>query len=188
MSGTTAPTDAKLITGQELALLPDVGPCELVEGRIVPMSPTGGEHGRVEFNFGEAINSFAGSRKLGKVFVGEVGIFTRRDPDTVRGADVAYFSNERYERLGSKRGFLDVAPDLVVEVLSPHDSAGGLTQKLREYFAIGVRLVWVADPDARAVLAYRSLTDVREIRENDRLSGDDVLPGFEVAAASLFEE
>ena len=188
MSGATAPTDARLITGEELAFMPDVGPCELVNGRIVPMTPTGGEHGRVESNFSEAINSFARARKLGKVFVGEVGIFTRRDPDTVRGADVAYLSNERYERLGSKRGFLDVAPDLVVEVLSPHDSAAGLTQKLREYFAIGVRLVWVADPDARAVLAYRSLTDVRELRETDRLSGDDVLPGFEVPVASLFEE
>jgi Uma2 family endonuclease len=52
---------------------------------------------------------------------------------------------------------------LIVEVLSPHDSAAGLVQKLREYFAIGVRLVWVADPAARAVLAYRSLTDVREL-------------------------
>jgi Uma2 family endonuclease len=188
MSGTAAPTDATLITGEHLALLPDVGACELVEGRVVPMSPTGGEHGRVELNFGEAINSFARSRKLGKVFVGEVGIFTRRGPDTVRGADVAFLSNESYERLSSKRGFLDVAPDIVVEVLSPHDSAAGLTQKLREYFAIGVKLVWVADPDASAVLAYRSLTDVREFRETDRLTGDDVLPGFEVTVASLFEE
>src|SRR3972149_2772219 len=110
---------------------------------------------------------------------GEVGTSTQRNPDTGRGADVAYISNERYERLGSKRGFLDVAPDLVVEVLSPHDSASELTQKLREYFAVGVRLVWVADPTARAVLAYRSLTDVRELRESDRLSGDEVLPGFE---------
>jgi Uma2 family endonuclease len=67
MSGTTTPTDAKPITGEELALLPDVGPCELVEGRIVPMSPTGGEHGRIESNFGEAITAFARSRKLGKV-------------------------------------------------------------------------------------------------------------------------
>jgi Uma2 family endonuclease len=75
-----------------------------------------------------------------------------------------------------------------VEVLSLHDSAVGLIRKLREYFAIGVRLVWVADFDARAVLVYRSLTDVWEIRENDRLSGDDVLFGFEVAVASLFEE
>ena len=188
MSGTTAPTNTRPITGEELAQRAGVGPCELVEGRIVPMSPTGGEHGRIEGNFYEALKAFARSRNLGKVLVGEVGIFTRRNPDTVRGADVAYVSNERYERLGSKRGFLDVAPDLVVEVLSPHDSASELTQKLREYFAVGVRLVWVADPTARAVLAYRSLTDVRELRESDRLSGDEVLPGFEAPVAALFEE
>ena len=188
MSGMTVSTEAKPITGEELALLPDVGPCELVLGRILPMSPTGGEHGRIELNIGAALTAFARARNLGKVLVGEVGIFTRRGPDTVRGADVVYISNERYERLASKQGFLDVAPDLVVEVLSPHDSAVGLTQKLREYFAVGVRLVWVADPEARAVLAYRSLTDVREIRETDRLSGDDVLPGLEIDVAALFEE
>jgi hypothetical protein len=75
----------------------------------------------------------------------------------------------------AKQGFLDVAPEFVVEVLAPHDSAEGLVQKLREHFAIVVRLVWVADPGAPAVSAYRSFTDVREIRETDRLSGDDVL-------------
>jgi Uma2 family endonuclease len=176
------------MTGEELALLPDAGSCELVEGRIVPMSPTGGEHGRIELNFGAALKAFVGSRGLGRVLVGEVGIVTRRRPDTVRGADVVYLSTERYQRLASKLGFLDVAPDLIVEVLSPHDSAAGLTQELREYFAIGVRLVWVVDPEARTILAYRSLTDVREIRETDRLTGDDVLPGFEIAAAALFGE
>jgi len=184
----TAAAHTRPITGEELAELPNVGPCELVEGRIVPMSPTGGEHGRVEGNFFEAIRAFARERGLGKVLVGEVGVFTRRNPDTVRGADVAFISNEKYERLGSKRGFLDVAPDLVVEVLSPRDSALGLTQKLREYFAVGVRLVWVADPEARAVLAYRSLTDVREFREADPLPGDDVLPGFTADVARFFEE
>jgi Uma2 family endonuclease len=188
MSGMTAATESKPITEEELALLPGVGPCELVEGRIVPMSPTGGEHGRIELNFGAALTAYARSQRLGKVLVGEVGIVTRRNPDTVRGADVVFLSSERYERLASKQGFLDLAPDLIVEVLSPHDSAAGLTHKLREYFAIGVRLVWVADPEARAVLAYRSLTDVREFRETDRLSGDDVLPGFEIEVVALFEE
>ena len=188
MTSTTSPTDARPITGEELAELPNLGPCELVLGRIVPMSPAGGEHGRVEANFCEAIRSFVRPRRLGKVLVGEVGIFTRRDPDTVRGADVAFISNERYERLESKRGFLKVAPDLVVEVLSPHDSAAEVAQKLREYFAVGVRLVWVADPEAKAVRAYRSLTDVRELRESDRLSGDDLLPGFEAEVRTLFEE
>jgi len=188
MPGLTVPTDASPITGEELAQLPGVGSCELIEGRIMRMSPTGGEHGRIEGNFFRALDEFARSHALGKVLVGEVGIFTRRNPDTVRGADVAYISTDRYERLRSKQGFLDVAPDLIVEVLSPHDTASDLTQKLREYFAIGVRLVWVADPAAKAVLAYRSLTDTRELRESDRLPGDDVLPGFDVSVAALFGE
>ena len=152
------------------------------------MSPTGGEHGVVELNIGAILREFVRSRRLGRVFAGEVGIYTQRNPDRVRAADVAYLSSESYARLASKRGFLDVAPDLIVEVLSPTDTATDLTQKLREYFAVGVRLVWVADPEARAVLAYRSLTDVREFKESDRLPGDDVLPGFETAVAALFEE
>jgi Uma2 family endonuclease len=187
VSGATA-AESRPITGDELASLPNIGPCELVEGRIVPMSPTGGEHGRIEGNFFEVMRAFVRERGLGKVLVGEVGIYTRRSPDTVRGADVAFISTERYERLASRQGYLDIAPDLVVEVLSPRDSAVGLTQKLREYFAAGVRLVWVADPETKTVLAYRSLTDVRELREADRLPGDDVLPGFDVEVARLFAE
>ena len=64
----------------------------------------------------------------------------------------------------------------------------GLTEKLREYFAIGVRLVWVIDPRARRVYAYRALTDVREFTEANQLPGDNVLPGFEVPVATLFAE
>ncbi len=125
---------------------------------------------------------------MGKVRVGEVGIYIRRNPDTVRAADVAYISNDRYAQRKKKRGYLDVAPDLVVEIMSPDDRWSEVTQKLREYFSIGVRLVWVADPAVRTVYAYRSLTDVREFTEADTLPGDDVLPGLSVPVASLFEE
>lgn len=179
-------TETKLITGEELAMMGDIGPCELIEGRVVPMSPTGDEHGRVEANIGAELLVFVRSRKLGQVRVGEVGIYTRRNPDTVRAADVLFISNERYAQIKSS-GYLDVAPDLVVEVLSPSDSWIDVTQKLREYFAIGVRLVWVANPQTRSVYAYRTLTDVREFTENDDLPGDDVLPGFSVKVAQLFE-
>jgi len=180
-------TETKLITGEELAVMGDVGPCELVEGRIVPMTPTGDEHGSYEGNFYTALRAFVQSHKLGKVRVGEVGIYIRRNPDTVRAADVLFISNERYAQKKS-RGFLDVAPDLVVEILSPNDSWTEVTQKLREYFAIGVRLVWIVDPQTRNVYAYRSLTDVREFTQDDDLPGDDVLPGFSVKVAQLFEE
>ncbi|MCK6626096.1 MAG: Uma2 family endonuclease [Anaerolineae bacterium] len=177
----------KVITGEELLELGDIGPCELIEGRIVPMTPTGDEHGSYEGNLYYVLRSFVDSHKLGKVRVGEVGIYIRRNPDTVRGADVIFISNERYAQKKSS-DFLDVAPDLVVEILSPNDKWTEVTQKLREYFAIGVRLVWVADPQARCVYAYRSLTEVREFTENDELLGDEVLPGFSEKVARLFEE
>jgi len=179
--------ETKLITGEELAAMGDIGPCELIEGRIVPMTPTGDEHGSYEGNFYTALRAFVQSHKLGKVRVGEVGIYIRRNPDTVRAADVLFISNERYARKTSS-GYLDVAPDLVVEILSPNDSWTEVMQKLRDYFAIGVRLVWIADPQSCSVYAYRSLTDVREFTEDNDLPGDDVLPGFSVRVAHLFEE
>jgi Uma2 family endonuclease len=151
------------------------------------MSPTGDVHGGYESNFDYALRTFVDAHKLGKVRVGEVGIYVARDPDTVRGADAIFISHERYAQKRSK-SYLDVAPDLVVEVLSPNDAWSDVMQKLREYFAIGVRLIWVADPATRTVFAYRSITDVREFTERDELPGDDVLPGFAVPVARLFED
>ncbi len=178
----------RLVTGEELALIPGVGPCELIEGRIIRMTPTGSEHGWIEVNVGALLRDFVRVHRVGRVLGGEVGIYTRRNPDSVRAADVLFISNQRYERRDRASAYLDVAPDLVVEILSPDDSVIDLTQKLREYFALGVRLVWVVDPRARRVYAYRSVTDVREFVENTRLSGDDVLPGFTVPVSAFFEE
>ncbi len=184
-----APTETEtLITGEELLAMGDVSPCELIEGRIVFMSPAGDEHGGYESNFDEYLKAYVRRTKLGKIRVGEIGIYTRRNPDTIRAADVAFISNERYAQRKKRGGFLDVAPELVVEVMSPDDRWSEITQKLREYFAIGVKLVWVADPSTRTVYVYRSLTDVREFSQADTLTGDDVLPGFSVPVADLFEE
>jgi Uma2 family endonuclease len=183
-----SPQTETLVTGDDLLAMGDIGPCELVEGRIVRMSPTGDPHAGYESNFDEYIKAFVRQHRLGKVRVGEVGIYTRRHPDTVRAADVAFISNERYAQRQQRHGFLDVAPDLIVEILSPDDRWSDVTQKLREYFGIGVRLVWVADPETKTIYAYRSLTDVREFGESGTLAGDDVLPGFSVPVASLFEE
>ena len=188
MAAVSAPSTEKLITGDELYQMPGVGSCELIDGRIVPMSPTGDAHGGIEGNFYSALQSFVRQLKLGKVRVGEVGVYIRRDPDRVRAADVLYISNERYAQRKRKQGYLDVAPELVVEILSPDDTVQDMNQKLRDYFSISVRLVWVADPATRLVMAYRSLTDVREFKETDMLTGDDVLPGFAVPVATLFED
>lgn len=179
-------TETKLITGAELAELGNLGRCELIEGRIVSMAPTGDEHGGYEGNLYYVLRSFVDRHNLGKVRVGEVGIYIRRNPDTVRGADALFISHERYAQKKSA-GYLDVAPELVVEILSPHDSWSEVTQKLRDYFAIGVQLVWVVDPQARMVFAYRSMTEIREFTAADDLPGDEILPGFSVKVAELFD-
>jgi Uma2 family endonuclease len=186
MSAELTLTETALITGEELAEMGNLGRCELIEGRIVSMAPTGDEHGGVEINIGAVLKEFVRTHNLGKVRGGEVGIYIRRNPDTVRGADVLFISHERYAQKKSS-SFLDVAPELVVEILSPHDPWSEVTQKLREYFAIGVQLIWAVDPQARMVYAYRSMTDVREFTEHDELPGDDILPGFSAKIAQLFE-
>jgi Uma2 family endonuclease len=188
MAGVVPSETERVITGEELASLPDLGPCELVDGRIVPMAPTGAQHGWVEGNASDVLRAFVRPRRLGRVLVGEVGIYTRRNPDRVRAADVVYISRDRYAMRAARSGYLDIAPELVVEVLSPRDTVMETTQKLREYFGIGVRLVWIVDPESRLVYAYRSPTEVREFTEPDDLPGDDVLPGFSAPVSSLFEE
>ena len=184
---TTEAITTALIGGDELLAMGDIGRCELVAGRIITLGPTGGRHGSVEGNFGEALRAFVRPRQLGSVKVGEVGIYTHRNPDTVRGADVLFISKERVAKW-SGAGYLDVAPDLVVEVMSPDDRWIDVTQKLREYFEVGVRLVWVAEPATQTVYAYRSVTDVRQFSARDALPGDEVLPGFSAPIADLFQD
>ena len=89
---------ARLITGEELAQMPGVGPCELVEGRVVPVSPGGPSIVSSRRTPSGCLDAFVRQARLGRVLTGEVGFYTRRDPDTVRGADVVFISTERFGR------------------------------------------------------------------------------------------
>jgi Uma2 family endonuclease len=184
-SEVTAPQAKKLITGEELFRMNDLGRTELVKGEIVHLMPHKYTHGLIEATIGAILHIFVGNHKLGWVLAGEVGVYTARDPDTVRGMDVAFISNERLAQVQSS-SYLDVAPELIVEVVSPGDSWSEITQKLEEYFAIGVKLVWVADPDRQRMHVYRSLTEVDILTVSDDLTGGEVLPGFQVSLAELF--
>lgn len=175
------------VTGDELLRLSGRNPCELVAGRIVPMTPTSPAHGRIEVNVAAALKQFLRTRPLGIVMAGEVGVFTRRNPDTVRAPDVLFLSHERDARRTSRQGFLDVAPELAVEILSPIDRPDQVRRKLGEYFAAGVRQAWVIDPAARTVRVHRDAGDVQSLDCGETLTGGDVLPGFEMPVADVFE-
>jgi Uma2 family endonuclease len=177
----------RAISGEELLAMGDIGPCELVDGRIVPVTPTGGEHAAIEFRLGAALSAFVRERRVGWVLGGEVGIYTKINPDRVRGADIAVISKARLPG-GPGRRFLEVAPELVVEILSPDDRWQDTRQKIEEYFAIGVDRVWVVEPDNRDVLVFSSPTDTRKLSETDELKGEGLLQGFTLRVARLFED
>lgn len=177
--------ESRQITGEELARMGDLGPCELVDGRIVPMSPTNWRHGDHVSLITTALRTFVDEHKLGKVLSGEVGIYTRRDPDRVRGADVAFVSTERMAKVASE-SFLDVAPELAVEVISPGNTWQEMRQKIDEYFAIGVERIWIVEPARRQVLVYRAPNEMSAIDEADRLEGEGLLRGFCLSLSELF--
>jgi Uma2 family endonuclease len=162
----------------------ELGPCELVRGRIVLASPAKPPHARCMVRFGSELDAFVQAHDLGVVAGGEAGIFTEEDPDTVRAADVLFLSKARLAE--QKEGDFYRTADLVVEIISHAKSRPQVLRKLPEYFACGVRLVWVADCGRQTVTAYRSLADVRVFTAGDSLPGDDVLPGFSVPVARFF--
>lgn len=185
MSTTTAPAETGLITGEELLALGDIGPCELIDGRIVAMTPPGAEHGKMSFSLSRHLGNFVESRKLGHVLIGETGIYVRRNPDRVRGMDIAFIS---YQRLPGPlpKAYLEVAPELVVEVVSPNDLWSQIRQKIAEYFAIEVERVWIVEPETRSVLVYSSPTTFTQLDAGDTLMGEGALSGFSLPLGELF--
>ena len=175
------------ITGEDFFQMSDTHWCELVRGRIVPMSPAGGKHGELALAIGSLLRTYVKSRRIGKVYAAETGIYIRRNPDTVRAPDAMFVSNERLARITDPAKFLDVAPDLAVEVLSPNDTWTDIETKIAEYLAIGVHLVWVIDPDPQTITVYRPNGERTRLSLSDTLSGEDVLPGFSVPVAEIFE-
>lgn len=150
------------------------------------MTPTGGEHGMIEAVLTSALVNHVRLHQVGRVYSGEVGVYIRRRPDRIRAADVAFFS---YRRLPQpSRGFLEVAPELAVEIMSPDDRWQAMRDKLADYFSIGVERVWVVEPQTRKVLVFSSTTDVDELDEDDVLRGEGALEGFAMRVGDLFDD
>jgi Uma2 family endonuclease len=177
----------RYVTAEELWRLPDNGTWrELVKGVVWEMPPPGEEHGGVAANVHGHLWNHVRVHKLGRVYAAETGFLIRRDPDTVRAPDCAFIVRDRARRPLSKT-YCEVIPDLVVEVVSPHDTAEEVAAKVREWIEAGVRLVWVVYPGIRAVAIHRSAREITLLREDDELTGDDIVPGFAVAVGEVFE-
>jgi Uma2 family endonuclease len=176
----------KLLTAEEFYLLPDPddgSQQELVRGEVVGIPPPGGMHGVSCSKAARRIGNFVEEHDRGTVTSNHTGFITERAPDSVRGPDVAYWSKERLPVV--PLGYIDVAADLLVEVLSPGNTWKKIREKLREYFAKGVRMVWIISPEDRTLSIYRTLDEARLLHETATVTGEDVLPGFTCRVADL---
>jgi Uma2 family endonuclease len=176
-----------LLTADELEQMPDDDSVqvELDEGELITMPPVGLEHADYENNIGSILRIFVRKHRLGKVYSGDGGFRLRND--TVRAPDVAFVRQERVQAV-HQRGFGTGTPDLAVEIFSPSDSVRQLMRKVKQYFAAGCHTVWIVYPEQREVNVLEATGADRLLQGNDLIEAPELLPGFWVPGAELFEE
>ena len=186
MSTAQAPPIA-LMTAEEFARRPDPGyPEELVRGRIVPMTVPDRRHGQICGEVMLILGVFAREHDLGHVLCNDSGVVTERGPDTVRGADVAFYSYQRLPRGPLPHTYGPEVPELIVEVRSRSDRWPRVLAKVAEYLNAGVGVVVVLD-DERST-AHLFTADRNQILGSvDELTFPEILPGFAVAVRRFFE-
>lgn len=156
---------------------------ELVRGMVVRSPRPAALHGRLSVRLARRLDEFVEARGLG-VVLADVGVVLARNPDTVRGPDVAFFSRGRIPENGYATTYWG-APDLAVEILSPSNGSGSVREKLAEYLAAGTLSVWVVDPVQRCVAVHGERM-LHRFGGDDVLQDDAVLPGFRLPLRDLF--
>jgi Uma2 family endonuclease len=159
---------------------------ELINGQLVEKN-MGAKSSLVGLNATTLLKNHARPSNLGLVFPADCGYqaFTD-DPDRVRFPDGSFIARGRLPDDRAPKGHIRIAPDLMIEVVSPNDAAWEIDQRVDDFLRAGTRLVWVIYPDTRKVLVHRQGGSSARLGANDQLSGEDVLPGFTCSVADLF--
>lgn len=181
-------TATQLITAKEYARMPDTGVrTELVRGEIIEMNIPKPRHGQVCNTAGWLIKSFAHEHDLGHVTSNDAGMLTERDPDTVRGGDVWFISYAKIPKGPLTQDYLEIPPDIVIEVKSVFDRWNKLLGKVAEYLDAGVAVVCILDPETEEVRLYYAEKPEAVLKGKDQVTFPEQLPGFAVAAKEFFE-
>lgn len=159
---------------------------ELVDGVIVPMTPASYGPSRITGRIAIRLGMHVLPRKLGDVLSAEAGFVLFPDRETVLAPDVAFVRAGREPQGEAQWHFARIAPDLVVEVLSPSDRKHDMQAKVAMYQEAGVPLVWVVDPQAKTVTVFALRQAMQKLTITDTLDGGAVLPDFQVEVAELF--
>jgi len=176
------------LTVEALYTMPDDGMrYELQAGLLVSEPLPGHRHGRIVMNLGAMLHDHVREHHLGVVVTADAGFVLARNPDTMRGPDIAFVSQPRADEERDNVRAFEGAPDLAVEILSPSDVPAAARAKVAEYLAAGTKLVWLVDPESRTVTAYGSIFAPAVHSEDDLLLGGVGVPGFSVPVSEIFE-
>lgn len=159
---------------------------ELIKGEFIEMSPSGGTHGKLSSKIARILGNFIEENNLGESFGAETGFVLFWNPDTVRAPDFAYIAKERLPQIKEFDKFISIPPDLAVEIISPNDRWPDVEDKIADYFAAGVKLVWIINPKPQTVQVYRSPSQSSLLSGSDVLQGDNILPGFSIPVERIF--
>jgi Uma2 family endonuclease len=171
-------------TIEDLMQMPEDGQkYELVDGEIV-VSPTGYRHSAVGLRIGHLVQLFLDEHPIGAIAGADLGVVF--DNGNLRSPDLTFVRNEKIPTGDAETRFLEVVPDLVVEVLSPSDSMKFVGHKIGEFLERGVPIVWLVDPKQQTVTMYRSLTNTERYTAEDTITAEPVLPGFSCTVARFF--
>ena len=184
-----AAPEKKVWTDEAFMALPDDGHrYEIVNGELIDMGNSGALHGYIAIVLSSALFSVVMSKKLGALLDSSTAFKMKNG--NKRSPNISFFAKERLQGITElPTGFLEGAPDLAVEVLSPGNTVEEIHEKLVEYFENGARLAWVIHPTEHYLLVYRSAVEPdRLLKSTDSLDGEDVIPGFTLPVADLFQK
>lgn len=179
------PTES-LLTAEEYAALSLGYPTELVRGRIVELNQPRPRHGLVCGNVYWIVREFVSRHDLGYVFPNDTGFITRREPDSVRGPDVCFYSYAKIPKGRLPEGYPEVAPELVFEVISPSDRWRDVLGKVVEYLDAGVLAVCVLDPQRETAHVNPAEQAGNMLSREEELAFPEILPEFAVKVSDLF--
>jgi Uma2 family endonuclease len=181
--------EPKLMTADEFFCMPDDGKrYELVQGRLVEVGGASWRSSTVAATILILLGTFVRQHRLGKVSGADLGSKLASSPDTVRVPDVAFVRSDRFRGGKGPRGFFVGAPDLCIEVLSPTDRYPAVRRKIREYLTAGAEQIWVIDPETRSAIVHRAGGAEEEYAEDGIIDGGDLLPGFTLRLAEIWED
>ena len=171
------------ITDEYLLRLPNPpgGKWELVEGRLQEV-PTTGKHDQIVIWLGYLMMPYA--IDLGMLTASQAGY--RMSGGNLRVPDFAFTRYDRFPNSEVPDGFVEFAPDLAVEIISPSEEPGDMARKVSEYFASGARQVWHMFPEMQTVTVFYSSAESIIYQPEDELDLSDIFPGFRTRVSGLF--